>query len=51
MPQLRFLICSKEKCLYGYNIDDLAELKNLVVKYINWYNNKRISLKKNGLSP
>ncbi|QFR70699.1 IS3 family transposase [Companilactobacillus paralimentarius] len=32
-------------------MDDLTELKNIVAKYINWYNNKRISLNKNGLSP
>ncbi|WP_419242183.1 transposase (plasmid) [Pediococcus pentosaceus] len=50
-PIESFFNLLKRECLYRYNIDDLTELKNLVAKYINWYNNKRISLKKNGLSP
>lgn len=49
-PIESFFNLLKRECLYRYNIDDLTELKNLVAKYINWYNNKRISLKKNGLS-
>ncbi|WP_277750192.1 IS3 family transposase [Pediococcus pentosaceus] len=50
-PIESFFNLLKRECLYRYDIDDLTELKNLVAKYINWYNNKRISLKKNGLSP
>ncbi|AWW98792.1 IS3 family transposase [Oenococcus oeni] len=50
-PIESFFNLLKRECLYRYNIDDLTELKNLVAKYINWYNNKRISLKKNRLSP
>lgn len=50
-PIESFFNLLKRECLYRYNIDDLTELKNLVAKHINWYNNKRISLKKNGLSP
>ncbi|WP_169477489.1 IS3 family transposase [Limosilactobacillus reuteri] len=46
-PIESFFNLLKRECLYRYNIDDLTELKNLVAKYINWYNNKRISLKKN----
>ncbi|WP_082603718.1 IS3 family transposase [Companilactobacillus paralimentarius] len=50
-PIESFFNLLKRECLYRYNIDDLTELKNIVAKYINWYNNKRISLNKNGLSP
>ncbi|WP_080034653.1 IS3 family transposase [Oenococcus oeni] len=50
-PIESFFNLLKRECLYRHNIDDLTELKNLVAKYINWYNNKRISLKKNRLSP
>ncbi|WP_156638743.1 IS3 family transposase, partial [Companilactobacillus bobalius] len=50
-PIESFFNLLKRECLYRYNIDDLTELKNLVAKYINWYNNKCISLNKNGLSP
>ena len=38
---------------YGYEKDfkTLEELKSAMVKYINYYNHKRINKKRKGLSP
>ncbi|KRL65098.1 transposase IS150 IS3 family protein [Companilactobacillus versmoldensis DSM 14857 = KCTC 3814] len=41
----------KQECLNRYKIKDIKQLRHLVYEYIDWYNNERISLSKNGLTP
>ena len=43
----------KKEMFYGYEKDfkTLEELKSAMVKYINYYNHKRINKKIKGLSP
>ena len=43
----------KKETFYGYEKDfkTLEELKSAMVKYINYYNHKRINKKIKGLSP
>jgi len=37
-PIENFFSLLKRECLYRYEIDSLDDLKNLVAKYIDWYN-------------
>ena len=43
----------KNEMFYGqeYKYKTLAELKKSMIEYINYYNNKRINLKRKGLTP
>lgn len=50
-PMESFFNLLKRECLYRKSINDLAELKQIVAKYVTWYNTKRISMNKNGLTP
>ncbi|MGX9799850.1 IS3 family transposase [Pediococcus acidilactici] len=46
-----FFNLMKRECLYRTTIDDLDDLNRIVTEYIAWYNNQRISINKNGLTP
>jgi len=50
-PMESFFNLLKRECLYRKSISDLNELKQVVTEYVSWYNTKRISLNKNGLTP
>ena len=50
-PMESFFSLLKRECLYRKSIVDLDELKQTVAEYVFWYNTKRISLNKNGLTP
>lgn len=41
----------KRECLNRYKIKNIKQLRHLVNDYTDWYNNERISLNKNGLTP
>lgn len=41
----------KRECLNRYKIRNIKQLRHLVNDYTDWYNNERISLNKNGLTP
>lgn len=41
----------KRECLNRYKINDLAQLRKMVRNYVKWFNNERISMNKNGLTP
>lgn len=50
-PMESFFNLMKRECLYRTIIDNLEDLKQVVTNYIVWYNTKRISINKNGLTP
>ncbi|MEE6752095.1 IS3 family transposase [Pediococcus acidilactici] len=50
-PMESFFNLMKRECLYRTTIDDLDDLNRIVTEYIAWYNNQRISINKNGLTP
>jgi len=50
-PMESFFNLMKRECLYRTTIDNLEALKQIVTKYIFWYNTQRISMNKNGLTP
>lgn len=52
-PAENFFSIMKNEMFYGKEEDfnSLEDLKNKMVEYIDYYNNKRISLKRNGLTP
>ncbi|WP_196246263.1 IS3 family transposase [Lacticaseibacillus zhaodongensis] len=50
-PIESFFSLMKRECLYRHIIHSLDELRELVTNYVSWYNTKRISLNKNGLTP
>jgi Transposase and inactivated derivatives len=50
-PMESFFNLMKRECLYRITIDNLEDLKQVVAKYVFWYNTKRISMNKNGLTP
>jgi putative transposase len=41
----------KRECLNRYRIDNLTCLRKMVNDYVEWFNNVRISMNKNGLAP
>ena len=41
----------KDELLYLHRCHDIDEFENALVGYINYYNNKRIKLRLNGMSP
>ena len=42
---------SNQKMYYGEKFTSIKQLGEKITEYINWYNNKRIKKKLNGLSP
>ncbi|MFC6177353.1 IS3 family transposase [Companilactobacillus huachuanensis] len=50
-PMESFFNLMKRECLYRTTIDNLEDLKQVATNYIVWYNTKRISMNKNGLTP
>jgi Transposase and inactivated derivatives len=50
-PIESFFSLLKRECLYRQSIHDVTELTRIVSEYTEWYNTKRISLNKNGLTP
>lgn len=50
-PIESFFSLLKRERLHRQPIQDLDHLKQIVKDYVQWYNNKRISLNKNGLTP
>lgn len=50
-PIESFFNLLKRECLNRINIDSLTTLKEEYKKYINWFNNERISGNKKGLTP
>lgn len=50
-PMENFFGLLKQEMYYGENFSSIDELRKKIEQYINWYNNKRIKEKLNGLSP
>lgn len=50
-PIESFFNLLKRECLNRYKINDLAQLRKMVRNYVKWFNNERISMNKNGLTP
>lgn len=50
-PVESFFNLMKRECLNRYQIDNLTSLRNIVNHYVDWFNNGRISMNKNGLTP
>ncbi len=50
-PVESFFSLMKRECLNRYRINDLSGLKELVNRYVQWFNNVRISRNTNGLTP
>jgi putative transposase len=50
-PIESFFNLLKRECLNRYRIDILTDLRKLVDEYVDWFNNVRISRRKNGLTP
>ncbi|SHE54067.1 Integrase core domain-containing protein [Tissierella praeacuta DSM 18095] len=50
-PMEDFFGLLKQKMYYGEKFTSINQLKKNIIGYINWYNNKRIKEKLNGLSP
>lgn len=50
-PMEDFFGLLKQKMYYGEKFTSINQLKKNITGYINWYNNKRIKEKLNGLSP
>ena len=50
-PAESFFNLLKRECLYRIKITSIEQFKTVVKKYINWYNNERISLNKKGMTP
>ncbi|OBW98327.1 transposase, partial [Gallibacterium genomosp. 1] len=41
----------KVECCYGKSFDSIEELESVIKEYVRYYNEERIQLKLNGLSP
>jgi len=50
-PVESFFSILKRECLKRYQIKNITELREILASYIKWYNNKRISMETEGLSP
>lgn len=50
-PMENFFGLLKQEMYYGETFKSIIELKEAIIKYIDWYNKKRIKIKLNGLSP
>lgn len=50
-PMENFFGLLKQEMYYGEKFTSIKQLKKKITGYINWYNNKRIKEKLNGLSP
>jgi len=50
-PMENFFGLLKQEMYYGEKFRSIEELKEKIIEYISWYNNKRIKQKLNGLSP
>lgn len=50
-PIESFFNLMKRECLNRYRIDNLTCLRKMVNDYVEWFNNVRISMNKNGLTP
>ena len=50
-PMENFFGLLKQEIYYGEKFTSINELENKIVQYIYWYNNKRIKVKLNGMSP
>ena len=50
-PMENFFGLLKQEMYYGEKFRSIEELKEKIIEYISWYNNKRIKEKLNGLSP
>ncbi|MCW1000563.1 IS3 family transposase, partial [Streptococcus anginosus] len=50
-PMESFFNLLKRERLNRQPIKDLEELKQIVNRYVTWFNHDRISLNKNGLTP
>lgn len=50
-PIESFFNLLKRECLNRYKINDLSQLRRMVCDYVQWFNNERISMNKNGLTP
>lgn len=50
-PIESFFSLLKRECLKRHHIHNIKELSALTNKYVNWFNNERISLKTKGLTP
>lgn len=50
-PMENFFGLLKQEMYYGEEFESIEELKNSIIKYIDWYNKERIKTKLNGLSP
>lgn len=50
-PMENFFGLLKQEMYYGEKFTSINELENKIVQYIYWYNNKRIKVKLNGMSP
>ena len=50
-PMENFFGLLKQEMYYGEKFTSVGQLEKKIREYINWYNNKRIKAKLNGLSP
>lgn len=50
-PIESFFNLMKRECLNRIRINNIDELVKVVAEYTDWYNNERISMNKNGLTP
>ncbi len=50
-PMENFFGLLKQEMYYGEKFTSIKQLEKKIKGYINWYNNKRIKEKLNGLSP
>lgn len=50
-PVESFFSLLKRECLKRTTIESFNDLKKKTLDYVNWFNNERISLKNNGLTP
>ncbi len=50
-PMENFFGLLKQEMYYGEKFTSIKQLGEKITEYINWYNNKRIKKKLNGLSP
>lgn len=48
-PMENFFGLLKQEMYYGEKFTSIKQLKKKIIEYINWYNNKRIKEKLNGL--
>lgn len=50
-PMENFFGLLKQEMYYGEKFTSIKELEKKIVQYIYWYNNERIKVKLNGMSP